>query len=607
MEIERTYVEHSQATGTFLTPSINTTLPNDTESIPMGSGITQGILGQGGMGLIYKIYNEKLDVFRALKLLHICAQLTETELVNFKNRFFREAIILSRLDHSCIAKVHTIDDWNNIPFIEMEFIDGIDLKNFISEKRTVPPVIALCIMSQVVSGLAHAHERDYIMEGRECHGIIHRDLKPANAMLDNTGRVKLLDFGIALPQGAQTLTMNSNFIGTLSYSAPEQLNENITNELTDIYSAGLILYELLTGRPAIPHVGNPREIMSAVSSGNFKKVKEFNLGLPKDIIYAVDKCLHQNPNKRIQSATDLQYILRESLDKYSRLEPDLILKNYMLTGNAAQKMSGIKRKSKKVHSKAVVQGLKIEKFFKTHKLHLIYGTILAAVLISFGLPRLWNKKVPPGRTIPDTKVTETITQKTVAERIVPEPPQPKAAPPTPPPKVTPPVKKVVKQTVSKPEKRIVRNPIQEFKKGRYASCLSLLNLSGSMNDISFLCYVGSLYNTGKESSAASMISSRVVDDGYYYYLVGKIAYLNNNKIQAVDSFKKALSTKSFTSQYRPDALKFNAMAWQYKFMQKPNVVNRELFNINVQAFLDECCVNKSDSLCTIMQKFVDMY
>src|ERR1051325_10518445 len=190
-------------------------------------------LGAGGMGRVYKVKNELSDRVEAMKVL-----LPDLEgQAELANRFLREIKVQAGMDHPNIAKLYTALRIDNQLLMFMEFVDGITLDQRLRQ-GPIPMGDALEYTLQVLEALDYAHQR----------GVVHRDIKPANMMLLPDGRIKLLDFGIAKAAVDSRLTMTGTTLGSLYYMAPEQIQGGAVDVRSDLYSVGVSLYELVTGK-----------------------------------------------------------------------------------------------------------------------------------------------------------------------------------------------------------------------------------------------------------------------------------------------------------------------------------------------------------------------
>ena len=198
-----------------------------------------GSLGQGGMGVVYKVRHTHLETISALKVLP--AYLMENQ--DMVNRFYREARVMARLNHPNIVRVLDIerDESLNLYYFVMEYIEGVTLGKYLREKGPLSLPEILTLSRQVADALGYAHNHT--------PPIIHRDIKPANIMIeDRTSRVVVMDFGIAKELGDGDSTKTGMVIGTLKYASPEQLRHEPLDGSADVYSLGLVMYEMYTGK-----------------------------------------------------------------------------------------------------------------------------------------------------------------------------------------------------------------------------------------------------------------------------------------------------------------------------------------------------------------------
>src|SRR5205823_2800636 len=248
-------------------------------------------IGAGGMGVVYRAHDERLDRDVALKVLSP----TLAEDQKFLARFRREAHALSRLNHPNVATVHDFDSEGETSFLVMEFIQGAGLVDKI-KNGPLPEKELLRLSVQLLDGLAAAH----------AEGIIHRDLKPGNLRETRDGWLKILDFGLARTLEAdleitQSVATTSGLVGTLPYMAPEQLRGECAEVRTDIYSAGVVLYELATGLRPFPETFGPR-LIDNILHLNPAPVRELNPLLSAQIEAVIHKALQKEPDERYATA-----------------------------------------------------------------------------------------------------------------------------------------------------------------------------------------------------------------------------------------------------------------------------------------------------------------
>jgi serine/threonine-protein kinase len=247
-------------------------------------------LGTGGMGIVYKAQDLKLDRFVALKFLP--PHLTSSE--DEKQRFIHEAKAASSLDHNNICAIHEIDETEDGQlFISMAYYEGETLDKKIKEKP-LPIDEAIGIVLQIAQGLATAHERE----------IVHRDIKPANIMLTKKGVVKVLDFGLAKLSTQTKLTKESTTLGTVSYMSPEQAKGEEVDHKTDIWSLGVIIYEMLTGQ--LPFKGEYESaVLYSIINDTQEPITGLRSGVPMELERIINKCLQKNSAERYQHVDEL--------------------------------------------------------------------------------------------------------------------------------------------------------------------------------------------------------------------------------------------------------------------------------------------------------------
>jgi eukaryotic-like serine/threonine-protein kinase len=247
-----------------------------------------GTLGLGGMGQVYQVRHTISHRIEAMKVLAPGRPVTD-EIIG---RFLREIQLLARLHHPNITALHTAFRHQGQLVMIMEFVEGLTL----SAKLKAGPTILgtnLSYIQQVLSGLAYAHE----------HGIIHRDIKPSNIMVNMNDHVKLLDFGLAHPVLSSEFTRTGTILGSLHYMSPEQVMGEQLDARSDVYSVGVTLYQLVTGR--LPFDG-PSDY--AIASGHLKSVPidpmTINSSLPTGLSKIVLKSLAKSPGDRFQTARE---------------------------------------------------------------------------------------------------------------------------------------------------------------------------------------------------------------------------------------------------------------------------------------------------------------
>ncbi len=277
-------------------PSYTETLRTQREELTTGStfaGKYQIIeeLGKGGMGRVYKALDTQVNEKVALKLIKPEIALDGETIERFRN----ELKLARKIRHKNVCRMFDLNTSEGTYYITMEYVPGQDLKGLIRQSGRLTVETAVSIARQVCDGLEEAHAL----------GIVHRDLKPGNIMIDRDGHARIMDFGIARSLKAKGITGAGVMIGTPEYMSPEQVEGKEVDERSDIYSLGIILYEMVAGR--VPFEGDtPFTVGVKHKSEVPKPPKELNAQIPEDLNRVILKCLEKDKGKRYQSAGELR-------------------------------------------------------------------------------------------------------------------------------------------------------------------------------------------------------------------------------------------------------------------------------------------------------------
>lgn len=331
-------------------------------------------IGEGGMANVYLAYDIILNRDVAVKILR--GDLANDE--KFVRRFQREAISSSSLNHPNIVEMYDVGEDDGKYFIVMEYIEGKTLKSLIKRRGalTLPEVID--IMLQLTSGIAHAHE-SY---------IIHRDIKPQNVMILEDGTVKITDFGIAMALNSNELTQTNSVMGSVHYLPPEQANGTGATIKSDIYSLGILMFELLTGK--LPFKGeNAVEIAIKQMRDSIPSVVEMNEDIPQSIENVILKACAKNPKNRYNSALEMHEDIKTALDPERADEPKLVYQYPEQDFDSTKKVGSRSERHKDKNEK--------DKDKKTNKALMITGIIagilvLILVTIFFIVPMIQNSR-----------------------------------------------------------------------------------------------------------------------------------------------------------------------------------------------------------------------
>ena len=263
-------------------------------------------IGEGGMANVYLGYDTILDRNVAIKVLR--GDLSNDE--KFVRRFQREALSASSLAHPNIVEMYDVGEDNGLYYIVMEYIEGKTLKQLLKKRGTLTLSEAIDIMLQLTDGMAHAHD-SY---------IIHRDLKPQNIMIKDDGQIKITDFGIAMALNSTQLTQTNSVMGSVHYLPPEQASGKGCTIKSDIYSMGIIFYELLSG--SLPFRGdNAVEIALKHMRDPLPSLREENPAIPQSIENIIRKATAKNPKNRYDDARSMHEDLLTALDDDRMDEP----------------------------------------------------------------------------------------------------------------------------------------------------------------------------------------------------------------------------------------------------------------------------------------------
>jgi len=309
-------------------------------------------LGKGGMGKVYRAVDKKLNEEVAIKLI-------KPEIATDKmtiQRFSNELKLARKIVHKNIGRMYELMDDKGTHFITMEYVPGEDLKSFIRRAAPLSTARTLSIAKQMCEGLAEAHQL----------GVIHRDLKPQNIMIDKQGSARIMDFGIARSLKGKGITGAGVMIGTPEYMSPEQVEGKDVDPQSDIYSLGVILYEMVTGQ--VPFEGDtPFTVGIKHKSEIPKDPKELNTQMPEDLSRVILKCLEKDKEKRYQSAG----VLCSELEKIEK---------------------GIPTTERKIPKKKPLTSREITVTFGLRKLLIPLAVLTVVVIAALMLLKPWAKK-----------------------------------------------------------------------------------------------------------------------------------------------------------------------------------------------------------------------
>jgi serine/threonine protein kinase/Tfp pilus assembly protein PilF len=276
-------------------PSPTKTLETPKEEFTRGTTIANRYefieeLGKGGMGKVYKVFDKKIKEEVALKLLKSEIAADEKTIQRFSN----ELKLARKIVHKNVGRMYDINEEKDTHYITMEYVPGEDLKSFIRRARQLTVGAAVSIAKQVCDGLAEAHKL----------GVVHRDLKPQNIMIDKEGNARIMDFGIARSLKTKGITGEGVIIGTPEYMSPEQVEGKEVDQRSDIYSLGIILYEMVTGQ--VPFEGDtPLSVAMKHKTKAPPNPRKVNVQIPEDLSRLILRCMEKAKEKRYQTAEEV--------------------------------------------------------------------------------------------------------------------------------------------------------------------------------------------------------------------------------------------------------------------------------------------------------------
>ncbi len=256
----------------------------------------KSVLGQGGMGVVYRAVDRELDEQVAIKLLH--GEMVRRD-ASLLERFKQEIRLARRITHPNVVRTHDLGEAEGLYFITMEFVEGTSLDDLIRKRGRLPVGVTLTVARQLLRALEAAHAQ----------GVVHRDIKPQNMIVDAQGFLKVMDFGIArLADNSKGLTMDGAVVGTPDYMAPEQLLGREVDGRADIYATGAVLFQCLTGERLFPADSLPTLIMKQVEEPA-RDPRTLSPEVPPALAQAILKALAKDPAARFQTAHDFAVAL----------------------------------------------------------------------------------------------------------------------------------------------------------------------------------------------------------------------------------------------------------------------------------------------------------
>ena len=579
-------------------------LPSGNEPLVLGSGTIVGLLGTGGMARVYKIWNEKLEVFRAVKIL------IPTQQGDLRNRFETEAKITAKLHHPNIVEIYNVGDWQNLPYLEMELIDGKSLEAIIHATGKLPAQVCSAISIFVIRALAYAHGQEFLIYGKTYQGIIHRDLKPANIMISSQGALKLMDFGIARPTEASLHTVEGNIVGTMQYLSPEQLDGIDVDHRADLYAFGAILYEMLTGTKTFPQE-TITNLMKQKIVNEYRKFDDFDFSIPSGLAKIAQKCLQLAKESRFANAVALLKELESVHKSLTEDSPEAILKAFTTD---PESIPGAKREkfSIRINFKILLSiagviaiGLLISLFIITGPKptqHQTPQSVTATPAVqapvaqnptaNIEAPGAAQSMQPLGNSAAPAPQNQPMEQQVQSSRYQSAgrltqirektPTRPLSAQkkhitgPAPLPSSEPaeisPLEKLKKTYASDDYFTIGKLALGKDEFADAIAALSAVPKSDPNSDKAALMLAEAYLETGRYQNAQSVLQRETINDAEYFFLCGKLAQKQGRNDEAINHFQTALTKPCMVrniGEVRNDALYYTAVARQTMYETDP--------------------------------------
>lgn len=549
-------------------------MPDGKLPLPLGSGSIAGILGMGGMSNVYKIWNPQMERYRAVKLMKPDISMES------RQRFQTEIKITAALSHPNIIEIHSVGEWNALSYIEMEYIEGATLADYIEKRGALPLQVCTALGILMARALVYAHAKEYVLFGKMYCGLIHRDLKPSNLMIGNDGRVKLMDFGIARPVETSLLTMDGEVMGTMQYLSPEQIDGKNVGVAADLYALGEILYETITGHKAFPQK-NLSQLMSVKTANIFVPLNSFRIRIPGRLKNLIQQCMRRDPDKRPESAVKLLEELESIHQHYSSETAEQIVARFVKSAADVRTIYFFRRPlPNSVRTVAAI-------------IALLVGSAAVFIYVQ-SLPR----RLPSRTEIPLKELEKTGAPKQPsAPALQPVTPQKTTEPAAPQPKAlsrSRPIPAEEKADSSyytaKSNPEGIRKTtdggnsleafIKETEAGNYTAALEIfekLPRSDALEKTAQIVRLRALYALGKTADASRTLDNLAMDDGELFLIKARMLIDKGETSPALQCLEKSVQTGALLIEagaLRRDYLYYRAVCMTRQYEESPTEERR---------------------------------
>ncbi|MCX7725415.1 MAG: serine/threonine protein kinase [Chitinispirillaceae bacterium] len=554
-------------------------------------------IGSGGMSNVYKVWHSKLETLRAIKLLR--GGFNDEA----KQRLETEAKIAANLKHPNIVDIFGVGYWNGNPYVEMEYIEGVSLKELLERKVQLPLIFSLAVAHFVCVALDYAYNSDLTLYGKVYDRIIHRDIKPANILIDTRGIVKLTDFGIARPSEISIHTDGAKVMGTFAYLSPEQLNGEKLDQRSDVYSLGTVLYEMLSGTKTFPQK-LLAELIQRKTKGQFIPLGSLGLNIPRELCKVVEKCISLDRNKRYEDAGEVDRELICILRKLTDLTPDEIICIYLK--NPLSPELQIQKKDSNFYP-SLMRGLKFSITLSVAALCFYLLLFVITPFVKKTLTILKDFSSLPFVIEQNSKLSGEFrdqigTDNGKVENISTEQ------------NISPPVIKKEDDRnaiISKPmeSQSKLSLAIEKFNSGDYQKVIDILETI-SLDELTsnqrklYIIRLLEAYLQMKYIDKASILCRREqVNDGLFYLLKSRLYLEKEQEEEAIEAAEKALNLPSGFDKNIAEKSAFHlATIYNSIFLRKPNSKNMELAKKGWEYYILSYCNNNSSKNCQYAKK-----
>jgi serine/threonine protein kinase len=541
----------------------------------IGSGLVTDTVGSGGMATIYKVWNERLEVFRAVKLLSLGA---------LCGRFETEAKLTAKLRHPNIVEIYNVGEWNGTPYMEMEFIDGENMQQVLGRYGRFPDTVCVAAALCMADALAYAHGLTFSIGDKSYNGIIHRDLKPANIMFSKYGGIKLTDFGIARPTQASLHTTEGNIVGTLHYLSPEQMEGRAVDQRSDIYSFGTILYEMATGSKTFPQE-SITALMKQRTENKFKKLSEYDFPVNSALANIMTRCLEVNPKDRYQDVQSLIADLQKAYTPQTDIPPQAVLADFYPAIASEPPNTQAIRTETSTRWQTTPKASPPKKTLPVKTALIIIPVIILALLsMSYMAISMITSAL---KTSPAPESAPAVSEAVIVHEpvIVPEPESLPES--TPAPKTVPAEPAIPKPRAAAPEPKavseddLIRDAAAAVSRKDWNRAINILerpNVYMEKASLRTLLLLEAFVESKNLDKAQKLLDSAArINDAHYFLTAGRYWFYRGNHTKALEMLEASLTRPSISKTRNAifdDAIYYIAIVRSERFRSAPSEANR---------------------------------